>query len=118
MSNKDEFAKLFVKTKRYTVGKNLPKEQQAQIDITPLSMDEIDLFAKKPGASKEEDRNRMKELISKATGVPVEDVSKLSIEFLEEVLDDVMDACGVKDEEFLRKMKEAAQQKALNDIEQ
>ena len=107
--------KLYAKVKIYKIPKE-PKEGVVQVDIeiTPLSVEDMGLLDMKEDMSLPEIAKNTKIMFSKSLGISEEQASKISVHFMEELLVAVMDAndfkesdikkTGIKD--FIKKKQE------------
>jgi len=89
----EEIKKLYAKEKEYKIPKN-PKEGQVQatIIITPLGLDDISSLDIKEDAPMKEIAENAKELFSKSLKIGKEGAGKLAFEFMEELIEAIMDA--------------------------
>lgn len=107
-------ARLFARTKTYSIGAQLPEDQKIKVDITPLSLEDQALLKKNEGESDEE---RMMKLIAKSTGWSHEDIKRISVEYVEELTNCILEANNLLDPDVQAKIKEAKIAKAQKDIE-
>lgn len=89
----EEIKKLYAKEKEYKIPKN-PKEGQVQatIEITPLGLDDISSLDIKEDASMKEVAKNAKKLFSLSLNITEEETGKLAFEFMEELIESIMDA--------------------------
>jgi len=101
MTQLEEIQKLYAKAKTYKIPKEpKPKEEQASIVVTPFDLDaDMSGMDIKEGAPLKETMEGVKKFIALALGVTVEDVKKLSFEYMEDIVECIMDANNFKGEE-------------------
>lgn len=89
----EELKKLYSTDKEYKIPKN-PKEgqQQATVSITPLGLDDISSLDINENAPMEEIAKNAKKLFAKSLKIEEEEAGKLSFEFMQELLEAIMDA--------------------------
>ena len=111
----DTIQKLYAKTKTYKVPKEKKGDfDQLEIEITPLSLDDIGLLNMKKDAPLSELSQNMKKIFSKSLTISEEEAGKISFEFMEDILEAIMDANNFKEEDikktgikdFIRKKQE------------
>ena len=116
MSNQLEMIqKLYAKMKTYKIPAE-PKEGQEQIEmeITPLSLEDMGLMNMKEDMPMDELAKNAKVMFSRSLNIPEEDAGKISLSFMEEIFNAIMDVnnfneadakgTGIKD--FINKKKE------------
>lgn len=111
----DAIEKLYAKVKTYKIPEK-PKENQEQVDIevTPLSVEDMGALNMKEDMSLSEIAKNVKVLFSKSLLIKEEAASKISFEFMEDLLTAIMDANDFKEEDikktgikqFLKKKQE------------
>ncbi len=102
MSNQiEQIQKLYAKTKTYKIPKE-PKEglEQLNIEVTPLSLEDIGLFSVEEDMSPSENAERARKIISKSLGVDEDVTTKISFEFMNDILDAIKDANNFKEEDL------------------
>ena len=113
MSNLDEIQKLYTKTKSFKIG-------DADIDITPLSLEDMGVMDMKEDATMAEvSRNAIK-MFSISLKISEDDAKKISFEFMEELLKNIMGINNFNDKdlkksgikEFIERKQEASRTKA------
>jgi len=89
----EEIEKLYAKEKEYKIPKN-PKDKQVQatIVITPLGLDDISSLDIKEDAPMKEIAENAKKLFSLSLSITEEEAGKLAFEFMEELIESIMDA--------------------------
>lgn len=95
MTNIQELQKLYGKDKEYLIGKDLPEAQRAKITISPLTSDDAKLLGEKENETTEEQITRSLLLISKSIGCTPEQAKSLSLKYLYELTEAIMDANGM-----------------------
>ena len=102
MSNQlEQIKKLYAKTKVYTI----PREKregvdQVQLEVTALSLEDMGLLDMKEDLPLSELARNAKILFAKSLKVSEEEASKISIDFMEELLFAVMDANNFKESDM------------------
>ncbi len=120
----EEIQKLYVKTKTYTIPKE-PKEgmEQISVEIIQLSLEDIGLLNMKENMPSQEIANNVRMMFAKSLGMNEPDVAKISFEFMQEILEAIMDANNLKDEDikktgikkFIKEKQEQMQEKEKNE---
>ena len=89
----EEIKKLYAKDKEYKIPKN-PKDGQVQaiIIVTPLGLDDISSLDIKEDAPMKEIAENAKKLFSLSLSITEEEAGKLAFEFMEELIESIMDA--------------------------
>ena len=109
MTDRNELAKLYGKRKEYLIGKQLPETERAKVEITPLALDDMELF----NNSKEQTTAQQKEqtllLLSKSLTVNIDDLRHVAVAYLEEIFDCVMDINNFKESDKIAKIKASLQ---------
>ena len=116
MSNQSEMiAKLYAKTKTYKIPKE-PKEGEEQLDIeiTPLSLEDMELLNMKEDMPMNELAKNAKVMFSRSLKITEDEAAIISLSYMEEMFNAIMDAndfneadakkTGIKD--FISKKKE------------
>ncbi len=100
MTQIEEIQKLYAKKKEYKIPKEPKKGQvQALLEITPFALDEPELANMGKGNSPEEKLENTRKFIAKALKVEVKVIEPMSIEFLKEVNEAIMDANNFNEED-------------------
>lgn len=116
MSNQIEMIqKLYAKTKTYKVPK-VPKEglEQFDIEITPLSLDDMGLLSMKENMPMDELAKNVKVMFARSLKITEDEAGQISLAYMEEMFEAIMDANNFNDEEakktgikdFIKKKKE------------
>lgn len=126
--NKTVIEKLYAKEKVYMIPKEkVDGREQVELTIKPLSLDDMGLMNMKEGMEVSELAGNVTKMFSKSLGIPEEDVSKISLEFMEEILMAIMDVNNFKEEDmkksgiqdFIKKKQELIEaEKKKNGTEQ
>lgn len=115
--------KLYAKVKTYKIPKK-PKAgvEQLEIEITPLSLEDMGALNMKDDMPLSDLSKNAKIMFSKSLGITENEAAKISFEFMEDLLDAVMDAnnfkegdikkTGIKD--FIKKKQELIKTKNLS----
>ncbi len=114
MSNQlEEIQKLYANVKTYKIPKKPKKgEKQIEVEITPLSLDDLGLVSTNENTSLEESARKTKAMVAKSLGVGEEVVSKISIEFVEDIIAAIADINNFGDEDIKKPgVKEFIKQK-------
>lgn len=100
MTDIDAIAKLYAKTKTYKIPKE-PREgrEQITIDVTPLNLDDMSVLNMKDDMPMKELAENAKKLIGKSLGIKEEEAAKISFEFMEDILNAIMDANNFSEED-------------------
>lgn len=109
----DVIKKLYVKSKTYKIPMN-PKEGQEQvtIEISPLALDEIGLLNMDESQTSKEMSKNMVLVIAKSLKVDESEVKKISVEFMNDLMEAITDANKFSDKEDKTKnIKEFIEQK-------
>lgn len=121
MSNQIELIqKLYAKDKMYKFPKEAKDgEEQIELAITPLSLEDMGVLDVKENMDMKEMSNNAKTMFSKSLGITEDEASKISLEYMEEMFNAIMDAnnfneedmkkTGIKD--FIKKKKEQTEEK-------
>ncbi len=99
MSNQIEvIQKLYAKTKTYKIPTE-PKEgvEQLDIKITPLSLEDMGSLNMKDEMPLSDLAKNAKIMFSKSLGITEEQAAKISVEYMEELFNAVMDANNFKE---------------------
>ena len=125
MSNQIELIeKLYAKTKTYKIPtKPRAGIEQLEIEITPLSVEDMGLLNMKDDMPLSELASNTKVMFAKSLGITEEQAAKISVERMMDLLEVVMDINNFKDEDikktgikdFLKKKQD--QIKANKEIE-
>lgn len=102
MSNQIELIKkLYAKVKTYKIPKE-PKEgmEQLNIKINPLSLEDMGVLNMKKDMNLSELAKNAIVMFSKSLEITEGEAAKISFEFMEDLLDAVMDANNFKDEDL------------------
>lgn len=102
-----ELKKLYTREKEYPIG-------DALITIHTLSLDDMGLFDIKKEDPPEKQLQQTKELLAKCLNVKAQDLASLSVEYLEQLMNAIMDAHGMKESnntDRIKKMIEERQAK-------
>ena len=124
MSNQIEMIqKLYAKVKTYKIPVE-PKEnvEQLSLEIMPLSLEDMGALNMKEDMPLSELSKNAKIMFSKSLGIAEEEASKISFEFMEDLLAAVMDANNFKEEDlkktgikdFIKKKQEQAKAQKEN----
>jgi len=111
MSDRNELAKLFAKSKTVLIGKNLPESERARIEIRQLSTDEIEVLDVDKNASTQVQKEQTQKLIARSIDVPIEDVKKMAVAFMEELVDTIIRANDLADDDKIAEMKKSLNNK-------
>lgn len=118
----EEIEKLYAKPKTYKIGK-----QKVEVTIMPLGLKDMGLMNMKEDSPVSEISKNVKTLWSLSLGITEEEAAKISLEFMQELMDAFMDAnnfkaedmkkAGIKDfikkkQEQMKKEKEDGEQKS------
>ena len=116
----EEIEKLYAKPKTYKIPKN-PKEgqEQAEIKIMPLGLDDMNLMNVNEDTPVAELSKNVMAVWKVSLGIDEEQAKKLSIEFMQELMDSFMDANNFKEEDlkktgikdFIKKKQEQIKEK-------
>ena len=100
MSQETEFSKLYVKKKTYKIPTK-PKEGEVQalITITPLDLKQSNDFEEDKDASKEEKIKKTMEMMSISLDMPVEEIQKISVAHMKDIMDAIFDANNIDNEQ-------------------
>ena len=114
MNQLEELKKLYVKTKTYKIPKE-PKEGevQATIIIRPLDISESSNYEVDESASKEEKAKQTMELVALSLGESVEDIKKLSMAYMTELMEAIIDVNNIstKQQTSIKKVLEEKRKK-------
>lgn len=88
----EEIEKLYAKPKSYKIGKN-----EITINIMPLGLKEIGLMNMKQDAPIEEISKNMTKMWAVSLQIEEEEAEKISVEFMQEMMDSFMDANDFKE---------------------
>ena len=120
----EEIEKLYAKTKIYKIPKK-PKEgeDQASVEITPLSFEDMSLLDMKEDMSLPELAKNMKMIFAKSLQIKEEEAVKISFKHMEDLFEAVGDANDFKDEDmkkvgikdFIKKKQEQIKAKEEKD---
>ncbi len=112
--------KLYAKKKTYKIPKE-PKEgkEQVTLELTPLSLEDMSLLNMKEEMSLQEIAKNVKVMFSRSLGISEKEVSKISFEFMEDLLSAITDVNNFKEEdikkagiqEFIKSKKKQAEEK-------
>ena len=105
MTDRNELAKLYIRRKEYLIGKQLPENERAKITIIPLSLDNMNLFDVKEDSSIEEKKLQSIKLIALSIDSSEEDVKLMSMGFLEEVMETILDANNINSDDAFKRLK-------------
>ena len=96
----EEIEKLCSKEKTYKIPKVAKEgQQQVSIKVMPLGIDDMSCIDIKEGSPPEEVSKKMKLLISKSLGISCEQVSRLSFDFIEDIMGAIMDVNNFDEKE-------------------
>ena len=97
----EEIKKLYAKSKSYKVPQD-PKEGQEQItlEIMPLSLEDMGHLNMSDNMPLSDLSKNAKIMFSRSLGITEDEASKLSVEYLEDLLGAIMDANNFKEEEI------------------
>lgn len=100
MSQIEEISKLYAKEQEFNIPKE-PKEGQEQItmSITPLSLEDMSVMDFKEDAPISEISKNAIKLFSLSLGVPEEKVKKISFEYLNDILNAVLEVNNFGEQE-------------------
>ena len=113
--NKAVIEQLYAKEKTYKIPKEkIEGKDQVELTIKPLSLDDMGLMNLKNDMPVSEIAKNVTKIFSKSLDISEEKVSKISFEFMGDILNAVMDANNFKEEdmkktgikEFIQKKKE------------
>ena len=93
MSNLDEIQKLYTKTRSFKIG-------DADIDITPLSLEDMGVMDMKENAPMSEIARNAIKMFAISLTVSEDVASKISFEFMEELLKKIMEVNNFNDKEM------------------
>ena len=97
----EQIQKLYAKTKTYKIPKNVEEgKEQLSFEITPLSLEDIGSLSMKEDLPLSELSKNMKIMFSKSLGITEDEASKISFEFMGDLLEAVMDANNFKEEDI------------------
>ncbi len=93
--------KLYAKVKTYKVPSQ-PKEgsEQLDIEITPLSVEDMGLLNMKEDMSLSELAKNTKLMFSRSLGITEEQTARISVEYMGDILIAIMDANNFKEEDI------------------
>ena len=93
----EELKELYAKEKKYLIPKE-PKKGQKQIEVAilPLGLDDIGSLDIKQDAPMSEIAKNVKTLFAKSLGIDEEEAGKLSFEYMQDLIDAIMEANGRK----------------------
>ncbi len=121
MSNQIEMIeKLYAKTKTYKIPEKPRKGvDQLDIEITPLSLEDMGSLNMKEDMPSEEIAKNVTMMVSKSLGITKEQAAKISFEFSADILSAIMDTNNFKDEdlkktgikEFIKKKQKQIKEK-------
>jgi len=96
MNQLEALQKLYIKKKTISIGK-----ENIQLEIEPLSLDDLALFGKVTGkdTSAEESAKVMIKVLAKSLNVPEEEISKISMEYMNELMEHFMEINNMSDVE-------------------
>ena len=102
MSNQIEMIqKLYAKVKTYKIPKEPKKgQEQLEIEIIPLSLEDMGVMNMKEGAPLSEISKNVKKVFSISLGISEAEAGKISFEFMEDLLSAFMDANNFKEEDL------------------
>jgi len=95
--SKNNLSKLYSREKKYIVGKNLPKEEQQEVYISTLCLDDAHLLESDPKASQKEQMNQIKSMLAKCLKESEDSVSKISFEYMPDLIAAISDAHNIGD---------------------
>lgn len=100
MNKTEEIEKLFAKDKEYKIPAE-PKagEVQATIVVKQLEIDNMGVFDSKPDATPEENLEQIYKMFELSLGLKKEDSKKISVAYMEELVNAIMDANNISAEE-------------------
>ena len=113
--NKTVIEQLYAKEKTYKIPKEkIEGKDQVELKIKPLSMDDMELMNSDKSLEPSKIAKNTVKMIAKSLKLSEEEVSKISVEFLEDISSAIMDANNFKEEdlkksvikEFIQKKKE------------
>lgn len=102
MSNQIEMIeKLYAKVKTYKIPKE-PKDEveQLELEITPLSLEDMGVMNMKEDAPLSELSENITVIFSKSLKITKEEASKISFEYMEDILEAIMNANNFKDDDL------------------
>lgn len=102
MSNQIEMIqKLYAKVQTYKVPKE-PREgvDQVSLEITPLSIEDMGLLNMQEGMPLDEIARNVKIMVSRSLGIEEDEAGKISVEFMEDLMEAIMDANNFKEEDM------------------
>ncbi len=119
MSQIEAIEKLYAKKKTYKIPKE-PKEgkEQVTLELTPLSLEDMSLLNMKEDMSLQEIAKNVQVMFSRSLGITEKEVSKISFEFMEDLLSAITDVNDFKEgdiekagiQEFIARKKEQAKE--------
>lgn len=93
--------KLYVQTKTYKIPKDKEDgKDQIEVEISPLSMEDMGCLDMREDTDPKEMKKNMEVLLSKSLGITEEQASKISFEFMVDLLQAIMDANNFKEEDL------------------
>jgi len=113
MSDRNELAKLYAKRKTLLIGKQLPLSERASLELQQLCTDDMDLLESNKNLSPKEKKDKILLLISKSIDVKVDDVKLMAVAYMEELIEEIMKANDIADDDTINEMKQAIKDKAL-----
>jgi hypothetical protein len=101
-----ELQKLYAKSKEYKIPKNpIEGQEQATITITPLSLEDMGLFAMDKDATPSDIAKETITMLSKCLGISKEEIGKISFEYLQELINAVTEINNFQNHELDRANK-------------
>jgi len=116
----DIIEQLYAKKKSYKIPKEeIEGVKQLTLVITPLSLEDMGVLNMKEDMPSSELARNAKVMFSKSLGISEEQASKISFEYMEDILSAIMDANNFKDEDmkktgikdFIQKKKDQIKEK-------
>lgn len=106
-----DFSKLHGKPKKFTIGKELPVEDQMEVEMYPLSIEDLHLADFSGNLSQVEQLDKIQTLLSKMLRTPKEDIGKWDSGYFEDLTNAAMQRLNVTDEKQERIKKMLAEKK-------
>lgn len=106
MNDRNELARLHAKKKTYLIGKNLPENERIKIEVTPLSIDEMSLMSMNENQDIEARKEATLKFIAQSLQIDIEDVRPIALEYMIEIIDKIVEANGLDDDDKIQAMKD------------
>lgn len=110
-----DFSKLHGKAKKFVIGKDLPEDERMEVEIFPLSIEDLHLVDFSDIVGAEEQLVKIKRLLSKMLRVPEEEISKWDVGYFEDLTNAAMQRLNVTDEKQAR-IKKMMEERKLREV--